>query len=342
MNLPKVSIMIPTYNRSQMLKKCLDSCLEQTYTNLEIVVSDNASPDDTTEVMNNYLVDGRVRYYRQKKNICGEQWGKLLHEYATGDYGMLLCDDDYITDKSYISQSVSLILRNNLVFVLSMFGVKDETTNTFHYYNMNLPRITSPEWWVDNCGKRQNGIYIIGPALVPGGVFDLKVARTVNGFRNAKSKYKYGLDIELGMKLVLSGNTGFINKPCCVLRIHGDNTGIATDFEKVLKDMKVLIQDVYEYGVSIGLSKSKSKKFKRRILIPFIRTSLLAKLFHIRDGFLSSLFFFYKTIFEWDWIVFFYYALSPMFLTKVLCSRDPRLYGFARRIYRKLKPDFLK
>jgi glycosyltransferase involved in cell wall biosynthesis len=339
MNHPKVTIMIPTYNRAKLLKETIESCLMQDYPNLEIVVSDNASTDNTPDIIKEYLKDERVKYFRQEINISGEQWEKLLYEYATGDYGMLLCDDDYITDKSYISQSVSLILRNNLVFVLSMFGVKNEMDGTFHYYNMNLPRITSPEWWVDNCGKRQNNIYI-GPTLVPGGVFNLKAARRVNGFCNAK--YGYGLDIELGMKLVLSGNTGFINKPCCVLRLHGNNTGITTDFDETLKGMIKLIKGVHEYGVSIGLSKSKSKKFKHRILIPFIRASLLAKLFSIRNGFLSSLFFFYKTIFELDWTLFLYYALSPVFLIKALCSRNQNLYGFARRIYRKsrllLKP----
>ena len=53
-NNPKVSIGIPTYNRSSYLKTAIDSALCQTYNNLEIIVSNNGSNDDTIEVLSNY------------------------------------------------------------------------------------------------------------------------------------------------------------------------------------------------------------------------------------------------------------------------------------------------
>jgi len=51
---PLVSIIIPTYNRANYLEKAIESVLKQTYENIEIIVSDNASTDNTMEVMQKY------------------------------------------------------------------------------------------------------------------------------------------------------------------------------------------------------------------------------------------------------------------------------------------------
>ena len=61
---PLVSVLIPTYNRKKMLKRALDSVLQQTYKNIEIYVSDNASTDNTIELMYEYSnKDKRIIYF---------------------------------------------------------------------------------------------------------------------------------------------------------------------------------------------------------------------------------------------------------------------------------------
>ncbi|WP_258075099.1 glycosyltransferase family 2 protein [Brachyspira murdochii] len=51
-NLPLVSIIITTYNRAELLKRAINSAVEQTYQNIEIIISDNASTDNTEDVVN--------------------------------------------------------------------------------------------------------------------------------------------------------------------------------------------------------------------------------------------------------------------------------------------------
>ena len=64
-----VTIAIPTYNRADnYLKQALSSALVQTYRNIEIIVSDNCSTDNTESVVKNFK-DSRIRYFKQKKNI---------------------------------------------------------------------------------------------------------------------------------------------------------------------------------------------------------------------------------------------------------------------------------
>lgn len=100
---PKISIMIPTYNRAHYLVDAIESSLAQDYPNFEVIVSDNASTDGTEESVKKYLSDPRFRYYKNDKNLgSGPNYEKLLYVYATGEYGNYLTDDDYFIDKDHL------------------------------------------------------------------------------------------------------------------------------------------------------------------------------------------------------------------------------------------------
>jgi len=93
---PLVTIAIPTYNRADgHLKEALESALRQTYTNTEIIVSDNCSTDDTEKVVRSFF-DKRIRYFRHEKNIGANNNFNFCLNNARGDFFLLLCDDDMI------------------------------------------------------------------------------------------------------------------------------------------------------------------------------------------------------------------------------------------------------
>jgi glycosyltransferase involved in cell wall biosynthesis len=96
MNCPLVTIAIPTYNRADgYLKEALQSALDQTYPNLEIIVSDNCSSDNTESIMKTFS-DRRLRYTRHKKNIGASNNFNYCLQKAKGAYFLLLHDDDLI------------------------------------------------------------------------------------------------------------------------------------------------------------------------------------------------------------------------------------------------------
>ena len=64
---PLVSIIIPTYNRAELLKRAIQSCLDQTYKNIQVVVVDDASEDNTPEIVQRFK-DSRIKYIRLPKN----------------------------------------------------------------------------------------------------------------------------------------------------------------------------------------------------------------------------------------------------------------------------------
>ncbi len=91
-----VTVGIPTYNRADsFLKQALESVLNQSYRNLEIIVSDNCSTDNTGPLVLGYN-DKRIRYVRQEKNIGAIPNMNFCLQEARGTYFLMLHDDDLI------------------------------------------------------------------------------------------------------------------------------------------------------------------------------------------------------------------------------------------------------
>jgi glycosyltransferase involved in cell wall biosynthesis len=92
---PLVTIAIPTFNRASWLGGCVAAALAQTYQHFEVLVSDNASTDDTALILGR-INDRRLRVVRQPTNIgLIENWNATLAE-AKGDYIVFVSDDDRI------------------------------------------------------------------------------------------------------------------------------------------------------------------------------------------------------------------------------------------------------
>lgn len=91
----KFSITIPAY-KAKFLKECIDSILCQTYKDFELIIVNDASPEDLDSIVNKYD-DSRIRYYKNDKN-CGainvvDNWNKCLN-YAQGEFIICMGDDD--------------------------------------------------------------------------------------------------------------------------------------------------------------------------------------------------------------------------------------------------------
>ena len=92
---PLVSVGLPVYNGERYLREAVDSVLGQTYVNLELVISDNASTDATEAICREYAArDPRVRYHRAERNR-GAVWNfNRAFELARGEFFMWQAFDD--------------------------------------------------------------------------------------------------------------------------------------------------------------------------------------------------------------------------------------------------------
>lgn len=116
---PLVSVGIPTYNRPAGLQRTLECITKQTYKNLEIIVSDNCSPNlKVKEIVQNFQKkDKRIQYYRQAKNIYVNNF-KFVLDKASGKYFMWAADDDS-WKKEYIEKCIAEFKNNNKVVLVS-------------------------------------------------------------------------------------------------------------------------------------------------------------------------------------------------------------------------------
>ena len=109
---PLVSVGIPTYNRPKSLRHTLECLTRQTYRNLEIIVSDNASPGNEVEaVVREFMAaDLRIKYHRQPENRGIVPNYQFVLAQASGEFFMWAADDDE-WDPCFVAHCVANIGR---------------------------------------------------------------------------------------------------------------------------------------------------------------------------------------------------------------------------------------
>ncbi|MFH1641728.1 MAG: glycosyltransferase [Nanoarchaeota archaeon] len=90
---PKVSIILPTYNGEKYLRQSIDSCLKQTYRNIELIIVDDCSQDDTLSIIQSFS-DPRIKFIRNKKNMKLPRSLNIGFKQASGEYLTWTSDDN--------------------------------------------------------------------------------------------------------------------------------------------------------------------------------------------------------------------------------------------------------
>jgi len=108
-NTPRVSVGMPVYNGERFITQTIESILSQTFQDLELIISDNASTDGTEQICRGYAArDPRVRYYRSDQNR-GAAWNhNRVVELARGEYFKWQCHDDYC-DRTLLEKCFAVV-----------------------------------------------------------------------------------------------------------------------------------------------------------------------------------------------------------------------------------------
>lgn len=275
----KISVAIPAYNQAHYVGQAVESILVQDYPNIEVIVSDNASTDDTPEVMNKYLSDPRVRYFRNSTNLgMVGNFKKALYEHSTGELALHLDGDDYLTDPHYLSEAAEVMARYGTVMVFAKYRSLYEKNHLFieDKINSDLPPVMDGNWLFLN--------YYRGYSFTTLTVLhDRKRAMEV-GF------YDHGIrstDWEGLLKLVLGEKVGFINRFVGVWRRHGFNTTLKQDLDLVLQNV-AFVESPYRYALSRGsfsphvLERWRRRMLKRYFVQVFVRAILTKNAFQMK------------------------------------------------------------
>ena len=96
MSSPIISVLIPLYNAEKFIAQAIESVLNQTFTDFEIIIVDNYSTDRSITIARNYEYDKRVKIFQNSENIGAvRNWNQCML-YASGEYLKFLFADDYL------------------------------------------------------------------------------------------------------------------------------------------------------------------------------------------------------------------------------------------------------
>lgn len=128
-----ISIIIPIYNVEKYLPKCLNSVINQTFADIEIICVNDCSPDNSSKILEEYKnADSRIRVITHKKNEGLSAARNTGIRYATGEYIFFLDSDDWI-DNDYIEKIVKAIKTSKADIIInrSVITEKDEITSRY-------------------------------------------------------------------------------------------------------------------------------------------------------------------------------------------------------------------
>lgn len=150
-----VSILIPVYTREELVRRALESAINQTYENIEVIAVDNKSMDRTYAVLKEYADKyPDVKVYQNEENLGPvRNWKKCL-EYATGEYVKILWSDDLIDEK---------FIEKTLPFLVDDPRIGFVFTGTEIFNDETQERIKS--YFIGNTGKYDSKKFIEGSLL---------------------------------------------------------------------------------------------------------------------------------------------------------------------------------
>ena len=222
----KYSFVLPAYKASY-LKESIDSILGQTYTDFELIIVNDASPEDLDSIVNNYD-DKRIQYYKNEKNIGGQdlvaQWNYSI-SYATGVYLVLASDDDvYALD--YLEKMDTLVMKYPDVKVFRpRVNRVDHTGRIFQIDGFAGEYLTQLEClYLWTCDALRSGIPFV--------IFNRQALMEIGGFVNYPLAW-FSDDATI-LKLSYNGIGVYTEKSLFTFRFSNENISTAKNNKRTL------------------------------------------------------------------------------------------------------------
>jgi len=130
----KVSIIVPIYNEEENLKRCIDSLINQTYSELEIILLNDGSTDNTKKIMDSYQDKRIIAIHKENSGIGDTR--NLGIEKSSGDYIMFVDSDDYI-ELNCVEKLVDVIEKDKVDLVISNYYLETKEKT----YEIKLPNL---------------------------------------------------------------------------------------------------------------------------------------------------------------------------------------------------------
>lgn len=224
--MPKVSVIIPNYNYGRFLEKRIQSVLNQTYQDFEIIYLDDVSTDDSDQVLAKFLDNKRIRtiYNQVNSGSPFKQWNKGMRE-AKGEYVWIAEADDY-ADEHLLAELVAKLDKHPTVGIAYCQSWEvDENDNILSSLERWTADLDEQRWKHDfvNNGKDECSQYLIIKNTIPNASAILLRRSVYEKVGGADETMRVAGDWMLWAKMLLNSDVAFVSKPLNYYRTHTNN-----------------------------------------------------------------------------------------------------------------------
>ncbi len=238
----KIDILLATYNGEKYIKEQIDSVLNQSYSNFNLIISDDASSDSTVEILKEYeKKDERIKLIVQKENLGYIKNFEYLLTQVNSKYYMFSDQDDFwVKDK--VLKSYNKLVNENLDLVFCDLEIVDENLNKINESMMKYLK-------VDKRIKKYNDYRLLYLDNCVPGCTIISKSEFLDLIFPLPNTTKYLIhDYWIALVISINGKFGYIDEPLIKYRQHGNNQigtdKISTKFEKfsMVRDLFIKVK----------------------------------------------------------------------------------------------------
>ena len=241
---PLVSVIVPTYNRADFLVVAIKSILRQTYSNLELIIISDASPDNTTEVVNSFE-DERIRYFELEKNLkLPSAVRNVGISKAQGEF-IAFCDDDDFWREDRLEKQIKCFEKRHTIDMIA--------TNSYLFPGYILPAMILFKDRIISYNELFSKQRIITPSVI--------IRRNIlidDKLFDEDCNLKIGEDWDLWLRILKNKDKSLLLlKECLVFNRYGNIKITSTNFDPIkFYNAKLLIfskhpskRNLYEFYI---------------------------------------------------------------------------------------------
>lgn len=268
---PGVSILIPVYNRAKIIIETLSSAVNQTYENIDVVVVDNKSKDNTFEILKEFAESyPNVKVYQNKENIGPVRNWRRCVEYASGEYAKILWSDDLIAP-DFIEKTLPYLENNEDVgFVFTGTEIfNDDTGQRRKAYFIGNTDIYDTKRFIE--GSLLGGPFPLSPGNALFRRKDIEknlVINIPNKIGNDFKMHAIGNDVLIYLLTAKDyPKFAFVNETLSFFRAHEGSISISSNS----RELSILYQIAKAYFVEKYVRDKKLKKKYNTKLLVFLK-----------------------------------------------------------------------
>lgn len=255
---PLVSVVVPSYNHEKFLKERIDSIVNQTFQDFELIILDDLSPDNSREIIERYRTHPKVSkivYNEKNSGSTFFQWNKAIFELAQGEF-IWIAESDDVAESNFLETLVP-VLKNDPEIVLAYcqsarMDSEGNITGSWKDWTDTLPegKIFEHSFTMD--GYEYIEKYLIHKNTVPNASAVLFKKSPYIESKGAKTELKTNGDWDLWIKLVTQGNIYYHRAELNNFRYHSSSVIAKANTNKIGKiALKIKL---YEYDLSLRKS----------------------------------------------------------------------------------------